>query len=65
MTAESSYQLLGILPDASIDEIKKAYRAKAFLVHPDKNKHPKAAAQFIELTEAYEAIIARKKSYYI
>jgi hypothetical protein len=54
------YQLLGVNERSSIEEIKRAYRAKVFLVHPDKNKSPNATADFIELTEAYEYIIAEK-----
>ncbi|MES2560935.1 MAG: J domain-containing protein [Bacteroidota bacterium] len=54
------YRILGITPNATLDEIKKAYRAKAFLLHPDKNKAPQAQEQFVELTEAYEEAIAQK-----
>lgn len=56
------YHVLGIPSSASLDEIKKAYRAKAFRVHPDKNPSPTAQQEFIALTEAYEEAIAQKTS---
>ncbi|MFM0356467.1 J domain-containing protein [Paraburkholderia nemoris] len=31
----SPYELLGIEPDASMDEVKRAYRLKVRLYHPD------------------------------
>lgn len=64
MTSPSSYQILGVSANASIDEIKRAYRAKAFLLHPDKNNDPNASQQFVELTEAYEWIIEQKTNTY-
>ncbi len=57
MTVEDTevfYQILGLSKTASIDEIKHAYRKKAKAFHPDKNKSPDAAEQFILFTEAYE-----------
>ncbi len=46
----SYYDLLGINPDASDLEIKKAYRKKAILTHPDKNPDdPEAAERFQEV----------------
>ena len=51
------YQLLDILPDADEKAIKKAYRKKALLCHPDKNPdNPKAAEQFHTLSDAYEVL---------
>jgi hypothetical protein len=64
MTLESCYQILEISANASIDEIKRSYRAKAFLLHPDKNTHPDASQQFVELTEAYEFIISYRSNTY-
>jgi hypothetical protein len=46
--------ILGVSPNASMEEIKKAYRRQAKLLHPDVNKSTNAHAQFVLLNEAYE-----------
>lgn len=60
--ADSAYQTLGITPDASDEEIKKAYRKMAMENHPDKVSHlgedvRKAAEEkFTRINAAYEKI---------
>jgi DnaJ-class molecular chaperone len=55
-----NYTTLGILPTASDDEIKKAYRKLALIYHPDKNHNNSIAAdKFKEISEAYQAINAK------
>jgi len=47
------YAVLGVSPDASAEEIKKAYRKLAHLHHPDKNSGDAAAEErFKEIGEA-------------
>jgi curved DNA-binding protein CbpA len=58
MTVEDYYGVLGISSGSSIDEIKKAYRLKARMYHPDINPSPDAKDMFISATEAYEFLIA-------
>lgn len=50
------YQILGVGKTASQEEIKKAYRKKALLIHPDVNPSAEALAAFQELSEAYEIL---------
>lgn len=52
------YQRLGVAPDASADEIKKAYRAQALRYHPDNcPEDPETAQhQFHLVQEAYETL---------
>ena len=47
------YDILGVAPEASQDEIKRAFRKLAFKYHPDRNKMPDAEAKFKEASEAY------------
>lgn len=65
------YLTLEILPLASKEEIKKAYRRLALKYHPDKNKSHDAHEKFILINEAYlilfddEARIKYDREYWI
>lgn len=56
---ESDYEILGIHPDASADEIRSAYRDLAKVWHPDRFAHDprlqaKAQEKLKEINEAYQ-----------
>ncbi|KAJ9436968.1 Chaperone protein dnaJ 10 [Diplonema papillatum] len=50
------YDALGLPPDATESQIRKAYYQKATKCHPDKCTAPEAKAQFQALNEAYHVL---------
>ena len=50
------YEVLGIPRDATIEEIKRAFRRLAFKYHPDHNHEDGAEEKFKEVNEAYEVL---------
>lgn len=52
---QDCYEILGVSHDASAAEIKRAYRSKAKLLHPDVT-NGKTAEEFKELVKAYETL---------
>ena len=41
----------------TMDDIKRQYRLKALIYHPDKNSNPDATTRFQEINEAYEYVL--------
>ena len=60
----SPYDILGVAPSASEDEIKKAYRKLSRKYHPDANinnpNKEQAEERFKEVQQAYDAIVNGK-----
>jgi curved DNA-binding protein CbpA len=51
------YDVLGVKPGASQEEIKKSFRSLAMKYHPDKNKGSEESKQkFMKIVEAYEIL---------
>ncbi|AUD06505.1 J domain-containing protein [Spirosoma pollinicola] len=51
------YKILGLLPTATNEEIKKAYRQLALKYHPDRNQNNKyAEITFRQIAEAYQVL---------
>ncbi|MGD8718766.1 MAG: molecular chaperone DnaJ [Candidatus Zixiibacteriota bacterium] len=60
-TSRDYYEILGISREASLDEIKSAYRRMAMKYHPDRNKEPGATDKFKEASEAFEVLADANK----
>jgi molecular chaperone DnaJ len=56
MPSRDYYATLGVPPNASADDIKKAYRRLARQLHPDVNPSAEAQERFKEVTAAYEVL---------
>jgi molecular chaperone DnaJ len=57
MAKKDYYEILGVSRDATLDEIKRAYRKLAMEYHPDRNPGNKEAEEkFKEITEAYQIL---------
>ena len=57
LMARDAYEVLGVTPQATDDEIKRAYRQLARECHPDANPDdPTAADRFKEINAAYESV---------
>jgi len=50
------YEILNVSPDATQEEIHRAYRRLAREYHPDVSKDPQAEEKFKEINEAYQVL---------
>ena len=54
MSAKDYYKMLGVSKNFEEKELKKAYKKKAFKVHPDRNNAPGAKEAFQKINSAME-----------
>ena len=63
MDKKNYYKILNVDKNATITDIKKAYKNLALKYHPDKNKDPALNNKFKEISEAYQVLSDEKKRY--
>ncbi|WP_265112435.1 molecular chaperone DnaJ [Halosolutus halophilus] len=59
--SEDFYDVLGVSPDASTEEIKQAYRKKATEYHPDVSDDPDAEKKFKKIQKAKQVLTDEEK----
>lgn len=67
MATPTYYSLLEVLPSASVQDIRRAYREKSKIYHPDTTELPPAVARekFQQLNEAYATLSSpERRSHY-
>ena len=55
------YAILGVPPESDLESIKKAFRDKVAVLHPEKNHADNAKEAFADLIEAYEILSKPEK----
>jgi len=50
------YEVLGIAPGATPEEVKRAYRERAKNTHPDASRTQDTVSEFMKVKEAYETL---------
>ncbi len=67
LTLKDAYEILGVTPDSSFEEVKKAYKKKIIKNHPDKVSHlsqelqEKARELTLNLNAAFDVVKHRRK----
>jgi len=63
--ANDYYEILQVRPQATAEEIHRAYRALALQYHPDRNSTPEASATMTAINEAYSVLAdpVRRRGY--
>jgi molecular chaperone DnaJ len=61
LTRRDYYEVLGVDRQASVEEVKRAYRRLALRYHPDRNPEPEATEKFKEASEAFEVLADAEK----
>lgn len=57
----NAYDVLGLQPGVPDEDIKKVYRKKSLLIHPDKSTNPYASDAFDRLAIAHQTLLDEKK----
>ncbi|GLJ16858.1 hypothetical protein SUGI_0290550 [Cryptomeria japonica] len=55
---KEEYKLLSLKPNATENEVKKAYRRLALQYHPDVCKGDNCGVRFYKITEAYQSVMS-------
>lgn len=56
----NAYDVLDLQPGVPEEDIRKTYRKKSLLIHPDKSTNPQAQEAFDRLAKAYQALLDEK-----
>ncbi|XP_064899472.1 dnaJ homolog subfamily C member 22 isoform X2 [Columba livia] len=61
---QRAYEVLGLLPGSSAEDVHRSYRELVKLWHPDHNRQraEEAERRFIELQEAYEELLGHRRA---